>query len=194
EVVRHGALADLFAEERDDISAGPDRQDVPIPYRLDEPVQRPGENERVDDEVEARIHHHQQQPGKPANVGEHAGHVADERETVSGGGAVEPVIQKREARGGDEQKGGSAQQLRGAVGWGRRRRDGFGHGWDTSACDRRSCSSVTDSGVSVTPSSTSAFLCTVSSDVMTSITVGVMPPFRVHPAMVALTLASQTGS
>ena len=48
EVVRHRALADLFAEERDDVGAGPDRQDVPVPYRLDEPVQRPGDDERVD--------------------------------------------------------------------------------------------------------------------------------------------------
>ena len=52
EVVRHRALADLLAEERDDVGAGPNRQDVPVPYGLDEPGERLSDDERIDQQVE----------------------------------------------------------------------------------------------------------------------------------------------
>src|SRR5439155_8289302 len=97
----------------------------------------------------------------------------------TGGGAVQAVVQKDETRGRDREKDHSAQRLRGTVCRHRcRGRGGFSHGWATLTCEGRSFSSVADNGVRSTPSSPSAFSCTTSLDVITSMTVGVIPPCR----------------
>ena len=78
-------------------------------------LERPGDDERVDREVEARVHHHQEQPGQPSNVREHACHVAEEGEPLPGRGAVQAVVQKQETRGRDREKDQLPQRFRGTV-------------------------------------------------------------------------------
>ena len=193
QVVGHRALADLLVEDRDDVGARANGQQVPVADGRDEPVQGPGHDQGVDKEVEARVGDHQHDPGDPLDVGEDTRHVVDQRESFARRRAVQPEVEIGEA--GDAQ-GQEPQASRQTAARGRGRGGVSGTGISGSGIPGGTCldgclahdarvshslASVSASGVRVTAGARSTHRF-ASSEVMTSITAGVMPPVRTSPA------------
>ena len=85
QVQRHRALADLLIDERQHISARPDRQDVPqAQIRRIEPPHHPPCGMRVHQEEEHRVRDHDGEPQRPVRTPEELDQVADRRQAVAG--------------------------------------------------------------------------------------------------------------
>ncbi len=102
QVERDGAFADLLVDDRQDVGARADGQDVRVPKPHVEPADGAPDDEAVDQKEQDAVRQHQGEPSRPAHALEDGHQVGDEALALPGGRPGQARVEIGEARGRDQ--------------------------------------------------------------------------------------------